>query len=55
MTKDVNGFARLAEELGFDAPVCVQATEYFRRALAAGLGDADHTAIDTLIDKEKYA
>lgn len=55
MTKDVNGFARLAEELGFDAPVCAEATEYFRRALAAGLGDADHTAIDTLIDKEKYA
>lgn len=54
MTKDVNGFARLAEELGFDAPVCAEATEYFRRALAAGLGDADHTAIVTLIDKETY-
>ena len=54
MTKDVNGFARLAEELGFDAPVCAAATEYFRRALAAGLGDADHTAIVKLIDKERY-
>jgi 3-hydroxyisobutyrate dehydrogenase len=54
MTKDVNGFARLAEELGFEAPVCAQATEYFRRALAAGLGDADHTAIVKLIDKETY-
>ena len=54
MTKDVNGFSRLAEELGFDTPVCAEATEYFRRALAAGMGDADHTAIVKLIDKETY-
>ena len=45
MTKDVDGFMRLAEETGVEAPVARAAAEYFRRAMRGPLAAEDHTAI----------
>lgn len=49
MRKDVDGFLRLADELGVDAPVAVAAAEYFRRAMGTPLASADHTEVVTLL------
>lgn len=45
MTKDIDGFVRLAEETGVEAPVALAAAEYFRRAMQGPLAAEDHTAI----------
>ena len=45
MTKDVDGFMRLAAAMGVEAPVALAAAEYFRRALHGPLAAEDHTAI----------
>ena len=45
MTKDIDGFMRLAEDAGVEAPVARAAAEYFRRAMRGPLAAEDHTAI----------
>jgi 3-hydroxyisobutyrate dehydrogenase len=49
MRKDVDGFLRLAEEMGVDAPVATAAADYFRRAMQTPLASADHTEVVTLL------
>jgi 3-hydroxyisobutyrate dehydrogenase len=49
MRKDVDGFLRLAEEVGFEAPVAAAAADYFRRAMQTPLASADHTEVVTLL------
>jgi len=52
MRKDVDGFLRLAEDMGVDAPVAAAAAEYFRRAMQTPLASADHTEVVTLLGED---
>lgn len=51
MVKDLDGFTRLARELGVPSVVGAAAAEVFRIAMARGLGDMDHTTVVRLIEE----
>jgi 3-hydroxyisobutyrate dehydrogenase len=48
MTKDVDGFMRLAAEVGYEPEVTAGAVRLFRRAMEGPLARADHTSIVTM-------
>lgn len=45
MRKDMDGFMRLAEDVGYEPEVIAPVARYFRAAMDGPLKDADHTAI----------
>jgi 3-hydroxyisobutyrate dehydrogenase-like beta-hydroxyacid dehydrogenase len=51
MLKDVDGYARLAQEGGVPSMVGRVASEIYRLAVARGMADLDHTAVAQLIEE----
>lgn len=51
MLKDVDGYARLAQEGGVPSLVGRAASEIYRMAVARGMGELDHTAVARLIEE----
>jgi 3-hydroxyisobutyrate dehydrogenase len=51
MLKDVDGYARLAQEGGVPSLVGRAASEIYRMAVARGMAELDHTAIARLIEE----
>ena len=51
MLKDVDGYARLAQEGGVPSLVGRAASEIYRMAVARGMGELDHTAVAKLIEE----
>jgi 3-hydroxyisobutyrate dehydrogenase-like beta-hydroxyacid dehydrogenase len=51
MLKDVDGYARLAQEGGVPSLVGRAASEIYRMAMARGMGELDHTAVAKLIEE----
>jgi len=51
MLKDVDGYARLAQEGGVPSLVGRAASEIYRVAVARGMGELDHTAVARLIEE----
>lgn len=51
MLKDVDGYARLAQEGGVPSFVGRAASEIYRMAVARGMGELDHTAVARLIEE----
>jgi len=51
MLKDVDGYARLAQESGVPSLMGRAVTEIYRMAVARGMGELDHTAVARLIEE----
>ena len=51
MLKDVDGYARLAQEGGVPSLMGRAVTEIYRMAVARGMGELDHTAVARLIEE----